>query len=133
MMIVNETRGFVISENSGIANSLFSRLKGLMLSERRDLVLVSPREGIRESSIHMLFMRFPIDVIWLNSDMRVVDLKSKIPPFNPFAMRTWRIYRPRKPARYVIELGGGNLGETRINDKVKFLYSNSRKSSHQPS
>ena len=122
MKIVNKTRNFVISDNSGIAYSLFSRLRGLMLSKNRDLILVSPQEGIKESSIHTLFMRFPIDVIWLNSENRVVDLKTGVLPFNPRRIDTWRIHKPKKPAKYVIELGSGKIGNTEIGDKIEFLH-----------
>lgn len=91
-----------------------------MFSRKKDIVLVSPRENIASSSIHMFFMRFPIDVVWLNSDMVVVDLKKSILPFNPLNRKTWNIYKPRKPARYVIELGVGNSDGAEIGDVLEF-------------
>jgi len=121
MRIVNETKNAVISDNSEIAYSLLSRARGLMLSKPKDLVLVSPREGIISSTIHMLLMRFSIDVIWLDSENRVVDLRRDVKPFNPFKPETWKTYRPRDPARYVIELGAGEIGETEIEDEIRFL------------
>ncbi len=91
-----------------------------MFSQKKDIVLVSPRENIASSSIHMFFMRFPIDVVWLNSDMVVVDLKKSILPFNPLNRKTWKIYRPGKAARYVIELGLGNSNGIEIGDVLEF-------------
>lgn len=91
-----------------------------MLSGKKDLVIVSPKEDIASSSIHMCFMKFPIDVIWLNSDKIVVDIRRGILPFNPFDRKTWRIYKPENAAKYVIELGAGNSDGTGIMDLVEF-------------
>jgi len=132
MRIVNETKNAVISDNSEIAHSLLSRARGLMLSRPKDLVLVSPRESIISSTIHMFLMRFSIDVIWLDSENIVVDLRKSVKPFNPFEPDTWKTYKPKNPARYVIELGVGRIGNTEIGDEIKFLYSNAPKSTHQP-
>jgi len=123
MRIVNETKNAVISENSETVYSLLSRARGLMLSKPRDLILVSPKEDIISSTIHMLLMRFSIDVIWVNSRNRVIDLRKDVKPFNPFKPDTWKSYKPKNPARYVIELGVGKIGDTEIGDKIKFLHS----------
>jgi uncharacterized membrane protein (UPF0127 family) len=132
MRIVNETRNGVISENSDFARSVLSRIRGLMLSRPKDLVLVSPKEDIRSSTIHMLFMLFPIDVIWVDSGNSVVDLQRNIRAFNPLKKCTWRTYKPGKPAKYVIELGSGNIADTEIGDKIGFLHSKATKALHNP-
>ncbi len=90
-----------------------------MLSKPRDIILASPREDVKSSTIHMLFMRFPIDVIWLDSRNRVVDLRNNVKPLNPFKPSTWRLYRPKNPAKYVIELGTGRIGDTEIGDEIR--------------
>ncbi|MBM3309408.1 MAG: hypothetical protein FJY77_04060 [Candidatus Altiarchaeales archaeon] len=105
MQVVNKTRNIVLSRNAGIANTLFGRMRGLMFSGRKDLVLDCGFDDATAAAIHMLFMRFPIDVIWADSKMNVVDLQENVQPFNPLKPSTWRIYKPEKPARYVIELG----------------------------
>ncbi len=121
MKVANQSKSLVISEDAEIAQSFLSRLRGLIFSERKDIVLISPKEDIASSSIHMFLMKFPIDVLWLNSNMLVVDIRRKILPFNIFDTKTWRIYRPRNPAKYVIELGIGELGTTEIGDKIEFI------------
>jgi uncharacterized membrane protein (UPF0127 family) len=83
-----------------------------MFSGKRDLVLDCGFDDVPSSVIHMLFMKFPIDVVWVDSGMNVVDLKESIQPFNPLKPNTWRVYKPEKPARYVIELSEGKLGTT---------------------
>lgn len=60
------------------ASSPWRRLRGLL--GRREL---SPDEGclIRPcSAVHMLGMRFAIDVVWLDADHRVVRVDARVPP-----------------------------------------------------
>jgi uncharacterized protein len=52
----------------------------------------------RTSSIHMFFMRFPIDAVFLDRELRVV----KVVP----GLRPWRIAAARR-ARSVLELPAG--------------------------
>lgn len=127
---MNKTRNKVISENAEFACSLLSRAIGLMLSKRRDLVLVSPREDITSSTIHMLFMLYPIDVIWVDSENRVVDVQRNAQPFNPIKPKTWKTYKPKKAAKYVIELGVGKAGETEKEDTIGFLHAKASETLH---
>ena len=69
----------------------------------------------------MFLMSYPLDVAWVDRDLVVVDIKPDIKPFNPFKPSSWRIYRPRKPAKYVIELGRGSLQGTVIGDSLEFI------------
>jgi uncharacterized membrane protein (UPF0127 family) len=91
-----------------------------MFSKPADLVLVSPKDGIEPSSIHMMFMRFPIDVLWLDSGMKVVDVARGVPPFQLFKPGTWRIYRPAKDAKYVVEIAVKQLPPVEIGDLIEF-------------
>jgi len=126
MKVLNRSRGFAISESCEVADSFFSRFRGLMLSGPKDLVLVSPREDIASSAIHMLFMRFPIDVAWLNSKMVVVDIRKKLSP------NSLGIFKPNKPAKFVIELRTGKLGTTEIGDMIELSHPGPAKPLHQP-
>lgn len=120
MRIRNETKNLALSTDAKFAHSFFSRLVGLMLSPRRDLVLVSPKEDVVSSTIHMALMRYPIDVIWADSGKKIVDVAHSVPAFNLLKPVTWRTYAPKKPAKYVIELGRGNAGKTEIGDGISF-------------
>lgn len=121
MKIFNKTKKITLSSDAKYTNSLVGRMRGLMLSKKRDIVLDSRFDDIPSAAIHMLFMKYPIDVVWVNSKMVVVDLKERIEQFNPFKLGTWSIYKPKKPARYVIELGIGRLGTTGMGDEIKFM------------
>jgi uncharacterized membrane protein (UPF0127 family) len=120
VQILNLSRSSIISGEAKAAKSFFSRLRGLMFSNPRDLVLVSPKESIEHSSIHMLFMRFPIDVLWLDEGMKVVDMARNVPPFQLFKPGTWRIYRPAKDAKYVVEIAVKKLPPVMTGDVIEF-------------
>lgn len=70
----------MIVERAVIANSYWSRFWELMgrrtLGEEERL-LIGPC-----SSIHTMFMRFAIDVIFLDKEHRVVKIAT-VPPFGP--------------------------------------------------
>lgn len=96
--------------------SYWCHLRGLMfrrqLPEDEGLLFVTGGESIMNTSIHMLFMFFPIAVVWLNRDLQVVDKK--------FA-KTWRpAYAPAKAAQYYIEANPSLLDRVEVGDVLTF-------------
>ncbi len=88
--------GAVVCSRCIVAATPLLRMKGLL--GRSEL---PPDEGILlrpASSIHTLFMRFPIDVVFLDRDLVV----QKVTP----ALRPWRLAFHRR-ARSVLELAAG--------------------------
>jgi uncharacterized membrane protein (UPF0127 family) len=77
-----------------VANDFFSRFRGLMgrKSIGQNEAMVFPQCN----SIHTFFMRFPIDVVMVDSNGTVVDIVSSLSP--------WRLLMPRWKAKHVIEL-----------------------------
>jgi uncharacterized membrane protein (UPF0127 family) len=72
-------RGPVVCERGVIANTSWSRSKGLLGRSG-----IAADEGLwiqPTSSIHMWFMRFAIDVIWAGEDGRVLKLVENIKPW----------------------------------------------------
>lgn len=95
----NSTRGVLLGDRVVVAQTAVSRMRGLL--GRTGL---GPGEGlwIRPcNSIHMFFMRFPIDALFLSRDMRAVRLVGNLKP--------WRIVGPVSGANSVIELPAGAL------------------------
>jgi len=119
MEIVNKVSGEVLSGGAQLRDTFWGRFRGLMLSEKGDAILACNRESVADATIHMMFMLYPIDVAWVDSAMKVVDT-ARVEPFNPLKPRTVRVYSPRKPAKYVIELGAGRIGETKAGDYIEF-------------
>jgi uncharacterized membrane protein (UPF0127 family) len=87
-----------------LANSL-SKTLGLMGKKKTGgaLFKLSGQTKIN-AAIHMGFMLIPIDVVWIDENGIVVDIKRCISPVSPFNFRTWKIYSPKKPASYILEL-----------------------------
>ncbi len=76
------------------ADTFISRLKGLMF-RRKPL----DKEGLWIkpcNSIHMCFMFFPIDVVFLDKDKRVVHMVEELKP--------WRLVPPVAHSKSVLEL-----------------------------
>lgn len=108
---VSDSRtGSAICERCTLADRLPSRTRGLL--GRRSLgagegLLLRPARAV-----HTHFMRFAIDVVFLDAGGRVVDVRSALPP--------WRMARARG-ARAVLELGAGEAGRrgVRIGDELR--------------
>ena len=96
--------GRCVARRVRMACSFQSRCVGL-LSRRA----IPQEEGLLlmpGGSIHTLGMRFTIDVVFLNRQMRIVGLAERVPP--------WRIrVAPRGTGR-VLELAAGQIAATRL-------------------
>ena len=97
-------------------DTFLTQLRGFTLRSRlaRDegLILVGTRDSRLDSSIHMLFVSFDLTVIWINSDLQVVD---------KVLAKSWRpAYFSKQPARYVLEIHPERWGEFEIGDTVQF-------------
>lgn len=85
------------------ADRLWPRLKGLL--GRRGLC---PTEGLWLkpcNSVHCLFMRFSIDVLYLDSAQRIISIRTHLKPWQ--LSLCWR-------ANSVIELAAGECQRLRI-------------------
>ena len=91
--------GTVVAERCTVADSFLTRLRGLL--GRREL---PAGEGLvlqDSGSIHMFFMRFAIDVAFVNADGRILHACHTIRP--------WRVSRPVFGSKAAIELPAGTL------------------------
>ncbi len=97
-LIVNVTRGSVACERGTIAEDPLTRMRGLL--GRRSLpsdegLLLRPAP-----SIHTAFMRFAIDAVFLDSQLRIVKVAHELKP--------WRTASCRR-AGSVLELRAGEI------------------------
>ena len=91
------------------ADTFFKRFKGLM--GKRDFNNVLVFTNLTDSSIHTMFMRFEIDVYFIDENMLVFD-KATLKP--------WRFYRPSKKAEYILETEKNKL-KLEIGDRLDFI------------
>lgn len=114
--IENKDRGIEEPLRIKYCDSFLTQLRGFTLrpSLARDegLVLVGSRDSRLESSIHMLFVSFDLAVIWINSQMQIVDR---------VLAKSWRpAYFSKQPAKYVLEVHPARWDEFQIGDTVLF-------------
>jgi uncharacterized membrane protein (UPF0127 family) len=113
----NETRHVSLVPRVRRADSFITRLRGLTfrrrLEEHEGLWLVGRRESRADAAIHMFFVFFPIGVLWLDRQNRVVD-KVVARPFRPF-------YAPRAASLSVLECRPEALDQVEIGDRISFV------------
>jgi len=101
--IINLTKDTVLAEKADIAGTWLTRLKGLLFKDRLpegNCLVIYPCKAV-----HTCFMRFNIDILFMNESDEVVYLMEDVPAFrfSPFV----------KGARYVIECLPGTISSTR--------------------
>ena len=104
MRIKNVTTNRIVADSAKRADTVASRCVGLMFSKpsRTALVLEFPQE--QKISLHMAFVFYSIDVIFVNGRKKVVDVKKGFRPFS--------FYASSKKAVYAIELPAGTVEKT---------------------
>ena len=114
MPIQNLTKKTVISKNFISICDIFSKFIGLMFSKQQSMALIFKFRNEKIISLHMLFVFYPIDVLFLNKNKIAVDKKEN---FKPFAF-----YKSRRKAMYAIEMPNGFIKKTKtcIGDRIGF-------------
>jgi len=120
MAAFNRTRGTCLADDVRIARTHWSRLRGLAgvgqtgFSAGQALWIVPCR------GVHTLAMRFPLDLVYLDRDGVVVDLRGSVQP--------WRFAPINFHAASVLELPSGAIerSNTGIGDTVEIVASLNR-------
>ncbi len=116
MKLINKTNKKIICKKVVFAKSAFAKFRGLMFRRQKDfdyaLVFDFGRASKRTASIHMFFVFFPIDVIYLR-DGKVVDIYKNVMPFTPYL-------EPKERADVLVELPDGAVAKsgTKLRDFV---------------
>jgi uncharacterized protein len=101
--VVTAGGGAVVCNHCVVADSPLLRLRGLL-----GRTSLASGEGILlrpTGAIHTWFMRFPIDAVFLDRELRVIGTASSVRP--------WR-FAARRGARAVLELGAGEAARRGI-------------------
>lgn len=116
IFIENQNRKLDSLPRIKYCDTFLTQLRGLTFRPRlaldEGLLLVGTRDSRLDYSIHMLFVAFDLSVIWINSEMKVVD---------KVIAKSWRpAYFSKQPARYVLEIHPERWGDYEIGDTVQF-------------
>ncbi len=108
MRVINSRNGNVLAQDCVVATSIVARAVGLL---GRSSLAAGEGLLIRPcSAVHTFFMRFPIDVLFLDADGRV--LRAYAP------LRPWRATALVRGAKQALELPAGTIArsDTRVGD-----------------
>ena len=111
-MIKNTSKNKVLSSKARYVKSLFSKALGLMFKDKVDYGLVfNFYIENNKHHLHTYFMKFNIDVLFLDSNNKVIKIYKNVKP--------WRsdIYGEGK---HIIELQAGKSFNTQMGDKISF-------------
>lgn len=102
MKITNLSKNRILAEEVILARSFFKRLKGLL-----GYKLLGPKQGmilLPSNSVHTFFMHFPIDILFVDKNNKVIMAISSLKPFSLTPI-CWR-------SKYIIELPAGVIQST---------------------
>jgi uncharacterized protein len=99
----------ILADRVEYCQTVFQQARGAMFRSKLDKALIFPVSPARSLSLHMFFVFFPIDVLFVR-DGQVIEIKKNFKPFT--------IYNPREDADTVIELPAGTVKNIKIGDQV---------------
>ena len=114
----NRTRQSFLATSLSVADTHWTRLRGLLGRASDDFRNGSGLWIIPCHGVHTLGMGFPIDVVYLDRDHNVVHVESDLRP--------WRFAPVRMQASSVLELPCHTVAktETNIGDKIEITLPN---------
>jgi uncharacterized membrane protein (UPF0127 family) len=101
VLVRNQTRKTVLAQTADVADSGAKRRTGLLKHER-----LEPGEGlwiVPCESVHTFFMKFPIDLVYLDKRHRVKKVRNAVPAWRLSACLT---------AHSILELPAGTVKAT---------------------
>ena len=115
---VNRTRGICLAENVRVARTHWTRLRGLIGTDKSQFQPGQALWIVPCSGVHTLAMHFPLDVIYLDQSGCAVDVRAGVKP--------WRFAPVRLRAASVLELPSGVIQRsgTVIGDHIEIVQSN---------
>jgi uncharacterized membrane protein (UPF0127 family) len=102
-----------------IAESEYETATGLMyrnsMEDNQAMLFIFERES--PLSFYMKNTQFPLDIIYLNEALQIVEVHRDAKPFDPTPMPS------RKPAKYVLEVNAGLVAQWKLLpvDRAEFI------------
>ena len=116
VQVHNRSHGNSLLARARWCDTFLCRMRGLTfrhaLPEGEGLLLVESSAGRINTTIHMMFVFFPISVFWLSSTGVVVDKRLAKP---------WGFYAPQQAAQYIFEASPALLQDVHLGDQLVFI------------
>ena len=94
----------IIASNAKQAKNIFSQAFGLRFKKQQNLIFDFKTE--RKEIIDMFFVFYPIDIIFLDENKKITELKENFRP--------WKIYKMKNKARFMLELKDGTISNNNV-------------------
>src|SRR3990172_5449589 len=91
-----------------VANSFYWRMLGLMFRKKLAVdhgLLIEFSKVLGSKAIHGFFMRFNLDLIFIDTDKKVVDICT---------LRPWSVYNPARECAWVLEVNEWFIEEKNV-------------------
>jgi uncharacterized membrane protein (UPF0127 family) len=113
----NRTRNAYLATRLSVAETHWSRLRGLMGKDAASFAAGDGLWIVPSRGVHTLAMKFPIDVLYLDTNKQVVHVEQNLKP--------WRVARVSLHTASVLELPGNTLESsgTTIGDEIEIALS----------
>ena len=108
-MITNKTTNKIISKKERVCTTLLSQIRGLMFRKKQNLIMIFPKE--RKISLHNFFVFYPLQIIILDKNKKVIEIKNNFKPFT--------FWNSSKKGKYLIEIGK-EKSLVSLNDQLLF-------------
>lgn len=102
--------GTVVADSVDVAETLREKFQGVMFRDElpEGYALVFPFESVKRRSVHMLFVRVPIDVIWVTE-----EVVTKVRTLSPWTGFGWG------EGDMIIEMGAGSAAQMQKDDSIR--------------
>ncbi len=112
-MILNNSKNTLIAEKEVFYGSILAKIRGLMFTKTHKTIIFPFKRECRQH-LHTFFVFYPIDLVFINSSKKVVEIKKNLKPFS--------YYNSKNKAQYVIECSQGTVDKARIKvgDRISF-------------
>jgi len=116
----NRTRGTYLATGLAVANTHWTRLRGLLGLAATDFRTGAGLWIVPCHGVHTVGMGFPIEVVYLDRALNVIDIRAEVKP--------WRFTPVLRQAASVLELPCGTTAETRtaVGDTIEITLSKDR-------
>lgn len=110
MKCINVKTGKIIADKLEMNDTFFSRLVGLLGQkglEKGQGIVLKPC-----NSVHTCFMRFPIDVVFISGDFKVLKIVKN--------MKAWKFSPIVLKSLYTLEVAAGAIEDLKEGDEIRF-------------
>lgn len=107
-MIINKDKKVVVANKQKVLTNIISKAIGLMFHPKiKDEGYIFSFKEVIKVTIHMLFVFQTIDVVFLDENKKVIELKKDLKPFT--------LYTAKNKSKYFIEFPKDTIIEKNIN------------------